>query len=128
MTIYLAIRSDSRHTRSVLLAAWAAQLADWPDLGAEEPSRGWFDILRDGQARARLRAFACDADGNYAVRDGDPPPSHINLVELWVPHEECAHIDRYDALAVRLARHLGWEAWGQDDDGGDVPLWPARMD
>ncbi|MBF5003033.1 hypothetical protein [Diaphorobacter caeni] len=127
MTIYLAIRSDAAHGRSIPLNTLVTLLAHQP--GLQGTGHGLFNVIRDHKPRATLEAFACSAAGNYAVRQGAPPPKHVNLLELRYPYNESAHSAWYESLAAEVARSLGWEAWGQDDDGREVCLWrPASPD
>ena len=122
MTVYLAIRSDSAHTRSISTEQLVAQLSPWPELKKKES--GQFEVIREGKASACLVAFSCSPEGNYAVYPNESPPAQVNLIELRYPYEESQHDAWYSAVAVRLAKSLGWEAWGADDDGRDLQLWP----
>jgi hypothetical protein len=124
MTIYLAIRSDSAHTRSISTERLVAQLNQWPELKKTESAL--FNVIREGKVCACLDAFSCSPEGNYAVypNPNGPPPAQVNLIELRYSYEECEHEAWYSAVAVRVAKSLGWEAWGVDDDGRDLQLWP----
>jgi hypothetical protein len=124
MTIYLAIRSDSMHSLSISLGQLVERLSPWPELRRAEAEL--FEVIRAGTPRACLNAFACSSEGNYAVFSNDSPPMQVNLIELRYPYEECEHGAWYDALAIRVAHSLGWEAWGIDEDGNDLQLWPSR--
>lgn len=123
MTVYLSIRSDERHSRAVLLTQLDGQLSVWPELRKVDAGR--FEVIRGGApCAAWLEAFACSCDGGYAVFKNDPPPVHVNLLELRYSYGECGHCAWFDALVVRVAQSLGWQACGVDEDGNDLQLWP----
>lgn len=125
MTIYLQIRSDTGHSRSVTLEWLVLAIASWPQLQQRGADQTAFQVVRDGVPCASLQAFSCSSDGSYAIRRGAPPPERVNLLELWFAYEENVNSAWYEALAVRLAQLLGWEAWGEDDDGRKVLLCTA---
>lgn len=124
MTIYLAIRSDSMHSRSTSFDQLVERLGAWPELRRAEAEL--FEVVRAETPRAYLNAFACSSEGNYAVFRNHQAPVQVNLIELRYHYEECEHGAWYEALAIRVAQSLAWEAWGVDDDGNDLQLWPSK--
>ena len=121
MTVYLSIRSDSRHSRSIRVDLLVKELSEWPNF--QRGNKSLFNIIRDGEPRAFLYAIACSAEGNFAVFDESPLPIEVNLIELQYPYSETQYADKYDLLTIDIACFLGWEAWTKDDDGKDVCLW-----
>jgi hypothetical protein len=121
MTVYLAIRSDAKHSCFIPPSRLEEEIRLWPELKKVEATL--FEVIRAGASCAWLNTFACSPDGSYAVFQDDTPPEKINLIELRYPYEECEHAAWFGALAVRVAQSLGWEAWGSDDDGNDFQLW-----
>jgi hypothetical protein len=123
MTVYLSVRSDSSHSQSVPFDWLVAELSVWPEL--QRGQGELFHVMRDDESRALLNAFACDPRGGYAVLQQPYQPPEVNLIELRYGYYEAGHALYYEAILIRVAQLLSWEAWGQDDDGNDILLWPV---
>ena len=102
MTWYLTLRSDEQHARSTpsgplvaLLAGWSELRQTGPQAFEGAPGSPWVHVI-----------LAFGQGGDYAVTGALLP--EINVVELICSDD--ADQRWYDALAIRIATFLAWEA------------------
>ncbi|QQP94454.1 hypothetical protein [Lysobacter enzymogenes] len=104
MTWYLTLRPPARRPEAIPAQPILDWLAAQPELRQVGPAE--FDAA-DGQPWVHVIVADGDANGNYAT--GAKAPERVNIVELICAYERDE--DWYEALALRIAAHLGWEAF-----------------
>jgi hypothetical protein len=102
MSWYITIRSDAHYTRAVDSGALSAFLRSQPEL--IQAGSGGFESAPN-QPWVSLATVLCDPNGSYNTSE---PAQTVNLVDMVCSYEY--EEGWYDALAVRIASFLGWEA------------------
>lgn len=114
MSWYLTLRSDPAYLGHAPTGPLLAFLATLPELQQTGP----MDFTAaPGAPRVSVLLADCDSHGGYACHGRWL--ERVNVVELVCSHDEPAAW--YEALAGRIAAHLGWSAF---EDAEERQVWP----
>jgi hypothetical protein len=112
---YITIRGTADYTQFAATAPLVEFLAAMPELRQTGPLS--FQAV-EGQPWVAVSFAVCGPEGNYS--SGGLFLPQINIVELVCSYSS-VDMSWYDALAVRIARFLGWSAY---DEHNVRRVWP----
>ena len=130
MDRFLSIRSDARYSRyldATEVIRWISALPGMSRSGLNRFSR------YEGDHPLQILAVRCDETGNWP-RGSEREP--VNLIELRCDDSDEALRAGYEAVAVVIAGHFGWEVadsregsvlW-KPGQGATAAICPTRFD
>ncbi len=114
---FLNVRSDAKYGRYLDATEVTHWISGLPGVTRSGSNRFSGSV---GGAPLQLIVVQCDARGNWAGGGDDGAP--VNLIELRCDDADDTLREGYEALAVVIASHFGWEV--ADNREGTV-LWRA---
>ena len=111
---YITIRSDSTYSSQCPTVKLLELLQAMPELMPAGPNA--FQS-RTGSPSVQVVFAQCDSEGSYAVGKKSEPV--FNVVELICSDGEA---EWYEAIARRIAGHLGWEVV---EEHAERYIWPV---